>query len=66
MTDKIDIKQEMEVCLKKIIILKEYVGAKLDLETDEKKIYSLTDYKLELLDIELRLKDMIENLKLIN
>ena len=32
---------------------------------DQKEFYSLIDYKLELLDIELRLKDMIRNLHLI-
>ena len=32
---------------------------------DQKEFYSLINYKLELLDIELRLKDMIRNLHLI-
>ena len=65
MADNERIKQDLEDCLKKIIILKELMKGKIAIETDEKKIYALTDYKIELLDIELRLKDMIENLELI-
>ena len=56
---------ELNIALDNIEKARKTVIQELEDETDEKRIYSLINYKLELLDIKLRLKDMLNNLKLI-
>ena len=59
------IKSELNIALENIEKARASVIKELESETDEKRIYSLIDYKLELLDMKLRLKDMLNNLHLI-
>lgn len=58
-------KSELNIALENIEKARASVIKELESETDEKRIYSLIDYKLELLDMKLRLKDMLNNLHLI-
>lgn len=64
------IKQELEVALENIEKAREKVKDQLDKIQDqdnpeERQIHLLVNYKLELLDLKLRLQDMLKHLHLI-
>ena len=64
------IKQDLEAALSNTENVREKIKEQLEEiqksdKPDSKQLHLLVDYKLELLDIKLRLKDMIRNLHLI-
>lgn len=63
-----EIKDKLQTALDNVEEVRQTIIKRLDNEDykSQKEFYSLIDYKLELLDLKLRLKDMLENLHLIN
>lgn len=64
------IKSELEIALNNIDKAREKIKVQLDKvqqeeDIDERQVHLLVNYKLELLDVKLRLKDFLEHLHLI-
>ena len=64
------IKSELEIALTNIEKAREKIKVQLDKvqqedDVDERQVHLLVNYKLELLDMKLRLKDFLEHLYLI-
>ena len=64
-SNTIMIESELNIALENVEKARNKIIEELDKETNEKRIYTLIDYKLELLDVKLRLKDMLKNLRMI-
>ena len=65
-----ELKNELEIALKNIEKAREQIKVQLEKvqqenDVDERQVHLLVNYKLELLDVKLRLKDFIEHLHLI-
>ena len=65
-----ELKNELEIALKNIENVREQIKVQLEKvqqenDVDERQVHLLVNYKLELLDVKLRLKDFIEHLHLI-
>lgn len=65
-----ELKNELEIALKNIENVREQIKVQLEKvqqenDVDERQVHLLVNYKLEMLDVKLRLKDFIEHLHLI-
>lgn len=65
-----ELKNELEIALRNIENVREQIKVQLEKvqqenDVDERQVHLLVNYKLELLDVKLRLKDFIEHLHLI-